>query len=222
MKQTSEKVIAAAEERGWIEENEILLLKRRRNRGERIQIENPTRSATTKRKRGSRGCGTSTGHRGVPSARTTPFRIRRRRRWSGQRCTEPGSRLKGSVWPGESGTNRSTDLLRRYMTSDTLSCRASSPMCCNMGTQYFYDVAKTVATRMEKTTKAERVVTEILERVLGGAISPGSSDRGGHGNECSPRVQPSQGPCYQRNDYAGSHIPRHDERRGKQTQNRLL
>lgn len=41
MKQTSEKIIAAAEERGWIEENEILLLKRRRNRGERIQIENP-------------------------------------------------------------------------------------------------------------------------------------------------------------------------------------
>lgn len=40
-------------------------------------------------------------------------------------------------------------------------------MCCNMGTRYFYDVAKTVATRMEKTTKAERVVTEILERVLG-------------------------------------------------------
>lgn len=36
-----------------------------------------------------------------------------------------------------------------------------------MRTQYFYDVAKTVATRMEKTTKAERVVTEILERVLG-------------------------------------------------------
>lgn len=36
-----------------------------------------------------------------------------------------------------------------------------------MGTQYFFDVAKTVATRMEKTTKAERVVTEILERVLG-------------------------------------------------------
>jgi hypothetical protein len=35
-----------------------------------------------------------------------------------------------------------------------------------MGTQYFSDVAKTVATRMEKTTKAERVVTEILERVL--------------------------------------------------------
>lgn len=41
MKQTSEKIIAAAEERGWINENEILLLKRRRNRGERIQIENP-------------------------------------------------------------------------------------------------------------------------------------------------------------------------------------
>lgn len=40
-KQTSEKIIAAAEERGWINENEILLLKRRRNRGERIQIENP-------------------------------------------------------------------------------------------------------------------------------------------------------------------------------------
>lgn len=36
-----------------------------------------------------------------------------------------------------------------------------------MGTRYFYDVAKTVATRMEKTTKAERVVTEILDRVLG-------------------------------------------------------
>lgn len=34
MKQTSEKIIAAAEERSWIEENEILLLKRRRNRGE--------------------------------------------------------------------------------------------------------------------------------------------------------------------------------------------
>lgn len=41
MKQTSEKIIAAAEERGWIDENEILLLKRRCNRGERIQIENP-------------------------------------------------------------------------------------------------------------------------------------------------------------------------------------
>lgn len=41
MKQTTEKIIAAAEERGWIEENEILLLKRRCNRGERIQIENP-------------------------------------------------------------------------------------------------------------------------------------------------------------------------------------
>lgn len=41
MKQTTEKIIAAAEERGWINENEILLLKRRRNRGERIQIENP-------------------------------------------------------------------------------------------------------------------------------------------------------------------------------------
>lgn len=41
MKQTSEQIIAAAEERGWINENEILLLKRRRNRGERIQIENP-------------------------------------------------------------------------------------------------------------------------------------------------------------------------------------
>lgn len=41
MKLTSEKIIAAAEERGYINENEILLLKRRRNRGERIQIENP-------------------------------------------------------------------------------------------------------------------------------------------------------------------------------------
>lgn len=33
MKQTTEKIIAAAEERGYIDENEILLLKRRRNRG---------------------------------------------------------------------------------------------------------------------------------------------------------------------------------------------
>lgn len=41
MKQTTEKIIAAAGARGWINENEILLLKRRRNRGERIQIENP-------------------------------------------------------------------------------------------------------------------------------------------------------------------------------------
>lgn len=41
MKQTSEQIIAAAEKRGWIEENEILLLKRRRNRGEQIEIENP-------------------------------------------------------------------------------------------------------------------------------------------------------------------------------------
>lgn len=41
MKQTSEQIIAAAEERGYIEENEIALLKRRRNRGERIEIENP-------------------------------------------------------------------------------------------------------------------------------------------------------------------------------------
>lgn len=36
-----------------------------------------------------------------------------------------------------------------------------------MDIKYFSDVAKTVATRMEKTTKAERVVTEILSRVLG-------------------------------------------------------
>jgi hypothetical protein len=41
MKQTNEKIIAAAEARDYINENEILLLKRRRNRGERIQIENP-------------------------------------------------------------------------------------------------------------------------------------------------------------------------------------
>lgn len=41
MKQTTEKIIAAAEARGWINENEILLLKRRLNRGERIQIKNP-------------------------------------------------------------------------------------------------------------------------------------------------------------------------------------
>lgn len=41
MKQTSDQTIAAAEARGYINENEILLLKRRRNRGERIQIENP-------------------------------------------------------------------------------------------------------------------------------------------------------------------------------------
>lgn len=41
MKQTNEKIIAAAEERGWINESEILLLKRRRNHGERIQLENP-------------------------------------------------------------------------------------------------------------------------------------------------------------------------------------
>lgn len=40
MKQTNEKIIAAAEERGWINENEILFLKRRHNRGERIQIKN--------------------------------------------------------------------------------------------------------------------------------------------------------------------------------------
>lgn len=38
MKQTSEQIIAAAEERGYIEENEIALLKRRRNRGEHISI----------------------------------------------------------------------------------------------------------------------------------------------------------------------------------------
>ena len=41
MKQTSEQIIAAAEALGYIEENEIALLKRRRNRGERIEIENP-------------------------------------------------------------------------------------------------------------------------------------------------------------------------------------
>lgn len=221
MKQTSEKIIAAAEERGYINENEILLLKRRRNRGERIQLENPIPVSYDQAQKGFAWLWDKYRTPRGAERKNNPFRIRRRRRWSGQRCTGPGSRLKGSVWPGESGTNRSTDLLRRYMTSDTPSCRASSPMCCNMGTRYFYDVAKTVATRMEKTTKAERVVTEILERVLGGAISPGSSDRGGHGNECSPRVRPSQGPCYQRNDYAGSHIPRHDERRGKQTQNLL-
>lgn len=41
MKQTTEKIIAAAEERGWINENEILLLKTEAQPGERIQIENP-------------------------------------------------------------------------------------------------------------------------------------------------------------------------------------
>lgn len=41
MKLTSEQIIAAAEARGWINENEIATLKRRQNRGERIQIENP-------------------------------------------------------------------------------------------------------------------------------------------------------------------------------------
>lgn len=41
MKRTNEQIIAAAEARGWINENEIATLKRRQNRGERIQIENP-------------------------------------------------------------------------------------------------------------------------------------------------------------------------------------
>lgn len=41
MKLTNEQIIAAAEARGWINENEIATLKRRQNRGERIQIENP-------------------------------------------------------------------------------------------------------------------------------------------------------------------------------------
>lgn len=36
MKQTNEQIIAAAEARGYINENEIALLKRRRNRGEAI------------------------------------------------------------------------------------------------------------------------------------------------------------------------------------------
>lgn len=76
-------------------------------------------------------------------------------------------------------------------------------MCCNMGTRYFYDVAKTVATRMEKTTKAERVVTEILKRVLGEQSVP------------VPRIEvDTETP-------ATSEIPRHNERRGKQTQNLL-
>lgn len=35
-----------------------------------------------------------------------------------------------------------------------------------MGTQYFSDVAKKVVTRIERVTKAERVVTKILDRVL--------------------------------------------------------
>lgn len=36
-----------------------------------------------------------------------------------------------------------------------------------MNTKSFSEVANKVMARMEKTTKAERVVTEILERVLG-------------------------------------------------------
>lgn len=172
MKLTNEQIIAAAEARGWINENEIATLKRRQNRGERIQIENPIPVSYDQAQKGFAWLWDKYRTPRGAERKNNPSRIRRRRRWSGQRHTGPGSRLKGSVWPGESGTNRFTDLLRRYMTSDTLSCRASSPMYCNMGTQYFYDVAKTVATRMEKTTKAERVVTEILERVLGGSNQP--------------------------------------------------
>lgn len=41
-----------------------------------------------------------------------------------------------------------------------------------MGTQYFYDVAKTVATRIERVARYERVVTEILSRVLGDEVIP--------------------------------------------------
>lgn len=87
-------------------------------------------------------------------------------------------------------------------------------MCCNMGTQYFFDVAKTVATRMEKTTKAERVVTEILERVLGEQSVP------------VPRIEVDTemnvALVYDLHKTpATSEIPRHNERRGKQTQNLL-
>ena len=88
-------------------------------------------------------------------------------------------------------------------------------MCCNMGTQYFYDVAKTVATRMEKTTKAERVVTEILGGYWGGGQSVPV-----------PRIEVDTemnvALVYDLHKApATSEIPRHDERRGKQTQNLL-
>lgn len=128
MKQTSEKIIAAAEERGWINENEIATLKRRQNRGERIQIENPIPVSYDQAQKGLAWLWDKYRTPRGAERKNNPFSNSEEKALEWAKMHGPGSRLKGSVWPGESGTNRSTDLLRRYMTSDTLSCRASSPM----------------------------------------------------------------------------------------------
>lgn len=126
MKQTTEKIIAAAEARGWINENEILLLKRRRNRGERIQIENPIPVSYDQAQKGFAWLWDKYRTPRVPSARITPSRIRRRRRWSGQRCTGPGSPSTASTEPETTGMNLFTNLSRRSATYNILSPSAKS------------------------------------------------------------------------------------------------
>lgn len=124
MKQTSEKIIAAAEERGWINENEILLLKRRRNRGERIQIENPIPVSHDQAQKGFAWLWDKYRTPRGAERKITPSRIRRRRRWSGQRCTGPGSPSTASTEPETTGMNRFTNLSRRSATYNILSASA--------------------------------------------------------------------------------------------------
>lgn len=61
-----------------------------------------------------------------PSAKITPSRIRRRRRWSGQRCTGPGSPSTASTEPETTGMNLFTNLSRRSATYNILSPSANS------------------------------------------------------------------------------------------------
>lgn len=125
MKQTSEQIIAAAEERGYIEENEIALLKRRRNRGERISIPDAIPVSYEQAQKGFAWLWDKYQTPRGAERKNNPFSNSGARRWSGQRCTGPGSRSRGSTRPGAIGTSRSIDLSRRSTIFDTSPASAN-------------------------------------------------------------------------------------------------
>lgn len=124
MKQTNEKIIAAAEARGWINENEILLQKRRRNRGERIQIENPIPVSYDQAQKGFAWLWDKYRTPRGAERKNNPFSNPEKKAWSGQRCTGPGSPSTASTELETIGMNRFTNLSRRSATYNILSASA--------------------------------------------------------------------------------------------------
>lgn len=124
MKQTSEKIIAAAEERGWINENEILLLKRRRNRGERIQLENPIPVSYDQAQKGFAWLWDKYRTPRGAERKNNPFSNPEEKALEWANMHGPASPSTASTEPETTGMNLFTNLSRRSATYNILSASA--------------------------------------------------------------------------------------------------